>query len=92
MPVIHDAPARQFTLATEHGDAVLAYEPLGDAVLDLQHTVVPPDARGGGVGDALVRGALEIVRAEGLRIVPTCAFVAAWLRRHPEARDLVAEG
>lgn len=33
--------------------------------------------------------ALEIVRSEGLKIVPTCQFVSAYLRRHPEYQELV---
>jgi len=37
-----------------------------------------------------VRGALEQARASGHRIVPSCSFVAAWVERHAEARDLLA--
>jgi hypothetical protein len=29
-------------------------------------------------------------RASGEKIVPLCGYAAAWLRRHPEYRDLVA--
>jgi predicted GNAT family acetyltransferase len=41
------------------------------------------------VGSQLVRGALDDLRARGLRVVPLCPFVAAYLRRHPEDADLV---
>jgi predicted GNAT family acetyltransferase len=69
-------------------DAVLAYHPLPGGALDLQHTVVPPEARGGGVAGALVRAAVEHARAEGLKLVPTCPYVAAWLERHPGDADV----
>lgn len=72
-------------------DAVLAYEELPGGTLDLQHTVVPPEARGAGAGNALVRAAVDYARAHGVRLVPTCPFVAAWLRRHPGEADVFAE-
>lgn len=56
----------------------------------LVHTDVTPAAEGKGVGSRLVRGALEDIRAHGLRVVPTCPFVADYIRRHPEYADLVA--
>ena len=62
---------------------------IGD-VVTFTHTVVPPEAEGHGVGSRLVAGALEQVRAAGLTIVPACAFVAAYVERHPEVRDLLA--
>jgi predicted GNAT family acetyltransferase len=45
---------------------------------------------GTGVGSQLVRGALDDLRVRGLRLVPLCPFVAAYVRRHPEYADLVA--
>ncbi len=38
----------------------------------------------------LARGALEAARAEGLKVVPRCSFVSAYLGRHPEFNDLLA--
>ena len=55
----------------------------------LVHTEVPEEAEGHGIGDALVRGALDDLRARGLKLVPLCPFVAAWLERHPDYGDLV---
>jgi predicted GNAT family acetyltransferase len=37
-----------------------------------------------------VRGALEQARAQNLKVVPRCSFVAAYLARHPEFTDLLA--
>ena len=58
-------------------------------VIVLLHTDVEPAFEGEGVGNRLVAGALDDIRARGLRLVPVCPFVAAYLRRHPEQRDLV---
>lgn len=57
----------------------------------LGHTEVPRTIEGRGVGSALVRAALAHVRAEGAQVLPTCSFVLAYLRRHPEDADLVHE-
>ncbi|MBO1752943.1 N-acetyltransferase [Actinotalea sp. BY-33] len=53
------------------------------------HTEVRHAYDGHGLGTTLVRKALEDVRGRGLRIVPQCPFVAAFLRRHHEFDDLV---
>jgi predicted GNAT family acetyltransferase len=90
--VSHDAAQHRFTAQTADGEAVLAYASAGDRVLDLQHTVVPPGARGEGVGDALVRAAVAHARAEGLQLIPTCPFVEAWMRRHPKDADVFDKG
>jgi predicted GNAT family acetyltransferase len=57
----------------------------------LLHTEVVPYAEGGGVGSRLVAGALDDIRVRGLRVVPLCPFVAAYIQRHPEYADLVAD-
>jgi predicted GNAT family acetyltransferase len=55
----------------------------------LVHTEVEPRAEGQGVGSRLVAGALSDIRARGLKLVPQCPFVRAYLARHPEYDDLV---
>jgi uncharacterized protein len=65
-----------------------AYRRHGDRVV-FTHTEVDPDAGGSGVGSTLVRGALDDVRAHGLRVVPRCSFVRAWIDRHPDYAELV---
>jgi uncharacterized protein len=60
-------------------------------VVVLVHTEVDESVEGTGVGSRLVRGALDDVRARGLRVVPLCPFVAAYLRGHPEYADLVGD-
>jgi uncharacterized protein len=61
-----------------------------DAIV-FTHTEVDDAFEGKGVGSALVRGALDDVRAQGASIVPLCPFFAAFIRRHPEFRDLISE-
>lgn len=86
MIVRHDPEGSRFVVSLRDGDAQLIYAPFGDDILDLQHTEVPPSGQGEGVGDALVRAALGYARERGLRVIATCPYVQAWLRRHPEER------
>jgi uncharacterized protein len=68
------------------GTAVYETRP---GALVFTHTVVMPRWEGRGVGGRLARAALDDVRARGLRAIPRCPFIAAWIRRHPDYEDLV---
>ncbi len=56
----------------------------------LFHTEVDRSVEGRGVGSRLVSGVLDDVRANGLAITVKCPFMAAFLQRHPEYRDLLS--
>jgi predicted GNAT family acetyltransferase len=56
----------------------------------MTHTFVPGELRGRGLAEQLVRAALEHARAEKLRVVPACSYVAKYIERHPEYRALLA--
>ena len=71
--------------------ALIDFRPAGPGVLDLRHTEVPVSQQGHGLGEELVRRALDDIRARGERIIPTCRFVSAFLRHHPEYGDLVEQ-
>lgn len=90
MSVRHDPASQRFTIAASGGTAVLAYAPAGSDLLELYSTFVPPADRGRGLASRLVEAAVAHARAEGLRIIPSCWYVAQWIRRHPEHADLVA--
>ena len=53
------------------------------------HTLVPHAIEGKGVGSKLIRAALDSARDQGLKVVPQCPFVAVYIDRHPEYRDLI---
>lgn len=55
----------------------------------LVHTEVDPAHEGHGLASVLVEGVFADLRERGLKIVPVCPYVRAWLRRHPDQADLV---
>ena len=75
---------------TGAGPAFVAYEMPDERTIELHHTIVPEKERGHGVGGRVVSAAIAYAREQGLRVVPTCPFVQAWLNDHPDEQDLLA--
>ena len=88
--VVHDEAATRFELRV-HGQTAFAQYHLIDGVMWLTHTETPPPLQGRGLAARVVRAALDHARAHGLRVRPACSYVRAYLRRHPELQDLVAQ-
>ena len=92
MSEVRDNPAAsRFEMASGDAVAFIEYRREGDDRIVLLHTEVPEALSGKGVGSKLVRGVLDALRAEGAKVVPRCEFVAAFVERHPEYRDLLAD-
>ena len=81
--------ANRFEMEAQGQLAIAAYRREGERIV-FTHTEVPAELEGRGIGSALIAGAVERMRAEGLKIVPACPFVAAWIDRHEDAQDLLA--
>jgi len=50
---------------------------------------VPTAIGGRGLAAGLVTAALQYARAQGMTVVPACAYAALFLQRHPEYADLL---
>ena len=87
--VTHDPANHRFEVQTAAGAGLLTYSDHGP-VMEILHTEVPEGAEGKGHAAALAVAALEYARAEGKQVIPSCAFVARYIRRHPEYADLVS--
>ncbi len=74
-----------------HQDGEVAYaeyRKLASGTL-FPHTEVPEALEGRGLGAALVRHAMMVLRKEGGLALPVCTFFAGYIARHPEYHDLV---
>jgi len=91
LAVRDDAVRRRYELAVGDALAFIDYHRDG-RIVAMTHAQVPPALRGGGIGKALVAGALALVRERGEKVLPLCPFVAHYMQRHPEAHDLLAAG
>ncbi len=88
VPVTHNSGARRYEAVVEGHLSVCEYE-LAEGRMIFTHTVVPPELRGRGMAEALVRAALADARAAGRQVVPQCSYVARFIARHQEFADLV---
>lgn len=89
-PPVRDNPSlSRFELDLGGGDVAFAnYRRLPGRVL-LTHTETPRPLRGRGIGAQVVKGALELIRADGDKVIAGCGFVADYLEQHAEYSDLV---
>jgi predicted GNAT family acetyltransferase len=87
--VVHDDKANdRFVLDVGGTVAFANYQLAGDRVI-ITHTETPPALRGQGIASRLVAGALELIRADGHKVVAGCSFVSDYLDQHPEVADMV---
>ena len=86
--IVHNAAASRFETRAGGELSVADYE-LIDGVMWMTHTGVPSSLRGQGVAARLVEAALAHARAQGLKVRPSCSYVASYMRRHPETQDLL---
>lgn len=87
-PVIHNTAEHRFEIAEDGLLAQADYQPVAGAWI-MDHTEVPPQWEGRGIASSLVSAAVAEARRQDVKIIPTCSYVATWLRRHKEAHDLV---
>ena len=87
---VTDAPeAKRFEARVDGKLAgYIQYQVRPEAIV-LVHTQVVDEFEGKGVGSVLVRRVLDDIRARDGKIIPTCPFVAEYIRRHPEYVDVV---
>jgi predicted GNAT family acetyltransferase len=84
-----NAAEGRYELALDGATAFINYH-RAQGVVTMLHAEVPPQFSGRGVGAALARGALELVRGERARLVSLCPFISIYIQRHPEFQDLLA--
>ena len=79
----------RFELDVEGGMAFASYRQTPQTVI-ITHTETPRALRGRGIASELIRGSLDLIRADGRKVVAACSFVADFLHKHPEHSDLTA--
>lgn len=91
MSAVRDNTAgHRFELEIDDEIAKAWYRRQGN-VVTFTHTDVPEALAGQGVGSRLAKGALDSVRAAGEKVAATCPFISAYLRKHREYDDILAE-
>lgn len=88
--VRHDPERSRYEILVDGDEVGIAdYYESGDVIV-FPHTEIDAALRGRGLGEQLVRAALDDVRTSGRKVVPRCWFVAQFVELNPEYGDLVA--
>jgi predicted GNAT family acetyltransferase len=83
---------KRFELHVEGHVALIEYILTNQNVMYLTHTEVPIGLEGKGVGSSIVVKALKYIKSNNFTLAPLCPFVAAYLKRHPEWKEILAPG
>jgi len=78
----------RFELDVEGTLAFANYRVTPEAVV-ITHTETPRALRGRGIASELIKGSLELIRADGHKVIAGCGFVVDYLYKHPEYSDLM---
>jgi hypothetical protein len=87
--VRNNTALNRYELDVDGATAFAEYRLLPGKVI-ITHTETPRALRGRGIASRLVQGALEQIRADGMRVVAGCGFVVDYLDKHPEFADVTA--
>lgn len=88
--VIHEQENERFVIYINDKEAFVEYNTTED-VLNLYHTYTEPELRGKGLAAQVVRAAIEFAKENNLKVVPTCSYVQAFIKRNDEYKELVAD-
>jgi len=91
IPLVNNEMSRQFEMVVDGLKAKIEYEQQKERTF-LTHTEVPAALEGHGVGSAIVEKTLQYIEEHNYKLVPYCAFVKAYIKRHPEWKKLLAQG
>lgn len=91
LEVRHNPQASRFEAFVD-GELCRADYRMSGNVMHIVHTEVPYRLEGRGLAGQVVQAALDFARANGLKVVPVCGYVRAYVRRHKATHDLLAEG
>lgn len=86
MPTIfHDTDNERFSVSpgetgAQADSAVLEYRLSSDGVIDFHHTFVPPEFRGTGVAEALVRKGIVWAREQGYQVEASCWYANKFIK------------
>lgn len=86
--IIDNKAQHRFELEVE-GHIAKSFYRLANGIITFEHTEVPPELGGKGVGSRLIKGTLDQVRGTGLEVIAECPFVRGYIEKHPEYADLV---
>lgn len=89
--LLDNAEKKQYEFHVDGQTPKIEYIKTKDKIY-LTHTEVPKGLEGKGIGTELIRQALNDIKEKEFTLVPLCPFVALFIKRNPEYKQLVLKG
>jgi hypothetical protein len=90
LAIEHHQEKKEFFAFAQGEKCFISYQIQGQ-VMDLQHTVVPEKLGGKGYAGELTIFVLEYARKQNYKILPTCPYVANYIKKHQEFSNLISQ-
>jgi predicted GNAT family acetyltransferase len=90
MAIVDNTELHRFELDTDGVVAFMTYR-RGDGRVTILHTEMPESLAGRGVASELAKGVLDLVRAQGSKLLVKCPFLAKFIAKHQEYQDLLEQ-
>lgn len=86
---VRDNPSLGRYELEEGGQVVFANYRRRDGALVITHVEAPVSLRGTGASGRLMQGLMDLMRRDGIKVIPLCGYASAWIRRHKTYADLL---
>lgn len=83
LSVVNNQANHSFEMMVDGQRAFINYRQNGNVFL-LIHTEVPEALQRKGIATALVEKTFTYIEENGFKMMPYCAFIQAYLKRHPD--------
>jgi len=87
MEVTHDKTNSSFVIKVDGASSYVSYN-LNEGVIEFYTTYTPPQLRGRGLAEKVVRAALEYAKENNFKVIPSCSYVRVFIERNPEYKFL----
>ncbi|MGX5791393.1 GNAT family N-acetyltransferase [Staphylococcus equorum] len=68
--------------------AQITFKQQGDNQIDIDHTVVPEEFGGQGIGSKLVKSVVDYARENNLKVTASCPFAEAVIEKNSDYQDV----
>ncbi len=86
----HNIEDNKFYTVVNGSEAYLRYLIVDNNVMNMFKTYVPDELRSQGIAGVIVLKGLKFAEEKGFKIIPTCSYVATYIKRHKEFEHLLA--
>jgi predicted GNAT family acetyltransferase len=89
--LINNPGTSEYQVALEGQHVAVAKYSLQGNVMTIYSTRVPDELQGKGYGKVMMEAILPDIEQHGYTIIPTCSYVAHYLKRNAQWQHLLAE-